>query len=117
METENVEVDQEVVEEVVVQKSRKQRSEKQKEQFIKARQRAYELRAERSKKKGDSSAVNKQKHADFSSRVRPPGCKRLPSSPRGDEVPLLDLRRRTKSSKPLDLRRGERTCENVRGRG
>ena len=38
------------------------------------------------------------------------------SSPREDEVPLLDLRRRTKSSKPLDLRRGERTCEDVRGR-
>ena len=56
METENVEVGEEVVEEVVVQKSRKDRSEKQKEQFIKARQRAYELRAERaSKKKGSSS--------------------------------------------------------------
>ena len=50
------------------------------------------------------------------SRVRPPGCNRLHSSPREDEVPLLDLRRRTKSSKPLDLRRGERTCEDVRGR-
>ena len=58
METENVEVGEEVVEEVVVQKSRKDRSEKQKEQFIKARQRAYELRAERSKKKGNSSAVS-----------------------------------------------------------
>ena len=48
--------------------------------------------------------------------MRPPDCKRLPSSPRKDEVPLLDLRRRTKSRSPLDLRRGERTCEDVRGR-
>ena len=58
--------------------------------------------------------ASKQKHASFLSRVRPPGCNRLHSSPREDEVPLLDLRRRTKSSKPLDLRRGERTCEDVR---
>ena len=48
--------------------------------------------------------------------MRPPGCNKLHSSPRENEVPLLDLHRRTKSSKPLDLRRGERTCEDVRGR-
>ena len=50
----------------------------------------------------------------FVESAAPPGCNRLPSSPREDEVPLLDLRRRTKSRSPLDLRRGERTCEDVR---
>ena len=67
--------------------------------------------------KSDHALTTTCKQAEariFLSRVRPPGCNRLHSSPREDEGPLLDLRRRTKSSKPLDLRRGERTCEDVK---